>query len=67
MSIEHFKPEPHASRSIAGTECCGCPCMHVISTAGRRVSGERYWCSRRHERVDPASVECGWRAAGGLR
>lgn len=53
MRMGHSRQEPNTSSRIAGTVCDGCPCLHVISSTGRRLKSERYWCSRRHARVDP--------------
>lgn len=61
MRKGHSRPEPNTSSRIAGTVCDGCPCLHVIRSTGRRLKSERYWCSRRHARVDPHAEECGWR------
>lgn len=58
FQVEHSRPIKHWSNRIRGAVCNGCRCLEVVSTKGRRSAGERYWCSARHEAVEPFEVEC---------
>ena len=60
MSVSHSHPQRRSARAIKGTPCDGCRCMCVIAR-GRKIRREDYWCEKRHGRVDPHSVECGFR------
>ena len=61
FEVEHSRPLKHWSDKIKGTECNGCRCLEVILRRHRWHSYEEYFCSIRHEIVDPFTVECDMR------
>lgn len=61
FDVSHYRPPSHWSDKIKGTECNGCRCLEVILRRHRWHSYEEYFCSIRHEIVDPFAVKCNCR------
>ena len=59
--VDHSRPAKHWSEQIKGAACNGCRCLEVIQRKHRWHVYEEYWCSVRHEIVEPLAIECGYR------